>query len=466
MAREAATWEVGPAEENRAYELVGQMASTGEQLALALAAAGEVAAWRQVRERSEPNALHEMCMRAVAEAQCLFVIGTGHALANVALRALALDSERRTELITKFRKGSSSPTFAVFSERPADWPPMNRGTCEKLRAVAESSGASEIIELIDPWSQSGRAWRGTRLSTGAARTSTAGARRRMASKGFRERRSGRTTAQRGCCALAACSTRMPAAVRTRPARSRPRRCSSWDTGWRFSSPSCTSQAGGWVAPSWLRGTTAPRRTFGKRDQVEGLRRGLTACSVLATRPRRSKHQSSSRTAGERLAGIGHDGSRRDGRRTKRAPGAPRFPLRATRRRLKRSCRRGDRLPPRTTSDGRRARDRNLSKQSGPLSHGLTTAAGRNQACASLSRRRARHRRRRARRSRCRRMKASTDGASQSWRRATGSLRPLCPVLLRTSLTYVGGGSASSPGPPSTASVRRIAHASGSGRPSG
>jgi hypothetical protein len=150
MAADAQRWELGPAEEDRGYELVGRMASTGEQLALGLAAESEVETWRLVRQESEFDAEHEMCMRAMAEAQCLFVIGTGHALANVALRALALDSKLRAALIKRFSTKNSSPTFAVFSEQRADSVPMDRTTCKRLRSVARASGDPEVVKLIEP----------------------------------------------------------------------------------------------------------------------------------------------------------------------------------------------------------------------------------------------------------------------------------------------------------------------------
>jgi hypothetical protein len=148
MAGEARMWEMGPADENRAYELIGQMAFAGEQLALALAAAGEVAAWRECRPQADVE--YEMCMRAVAEAQCIFVVGPGQALANIALRALALNSTLRTELIRRFSTKNASPSFAVFSEKREDWVSMNRDTCRTLRKVAKSSSSPEVVRLIEP----------------------------------------------------------------------------------------------------------------------------------------------------------------------------------------------------------------------------------------------------------------------------------------------------------------------------
>jgi len=69
------------------------------------------------------------------------VIGAGLALANVAVRALALDSKMRDELIRRFRSGRSSPTFAVFSEERAD---LTRWASTKRfrRAASRSDSAT------------------------------------------------------------------------------------------------------------------------------------------------------------------------------------------------------------------------------------------------------------------------------------------------------------------------------------
>ncbi len=152
-AGQAVFWEMGAAVrgtgEGRVYALAGQMASVGEQLALAHASAIEVALWRDARAKSEPDPAHEMSMRGMAEAQCLFVMGTGHAFANVVVRALALDPSLRAELSKKFGRGRSSPTFGPFSQDRADWVSLNVDTCERIAGVAESSGAKDVIQLAE-----------------------------------------------------------------------------------------------------------------------------------------------------------------------------------------------------------------------------------------------------------------------------------------------------------------------------
>ncbi len=164
-AGHAEFWEMGAAaqgaDEDRVYALAGRIASAGEQLALAHAGAVEVALWQELRGDSKPDPAHEVSMRGMAEAQCLFVMGTGHALANVAVRALALNPSLRSELVKEFQRGGSSPTFAPFSRDRIDWVTLNAGTCKTVRAVAQSCGTQEVIWLIEPVVQfeAGRSWR-------------------------------------------------------------------------------------------------------------------------------------------------------------------------------------------------------------------------------------------------------------------------------------------------------------------
>ena len=100
-------------------------------------------------------------MRAMAEAQSLFVIGTGHGLANLTVRALCLDRKLRADLIKRFTHIGSSPNFGPFSEKPVDWLSMNAKTCKKIRAVAKASAAQEVIKLVEPVATLGKGqpWR-------------------------------------------------------------------------------------------------------------------------------------------------------------------------------------------------------------------------------------------------------------------------------------------------------------------
>jgi hypothetical protein len=147
QAGSATFWEVAAfprAGQNRAYELAGLVASAGEQLALARAAAVEVVLWADARRRMRFDAGHEMSMRGMAEAQCLFVIGAGHTLANIAIRALALETDLRCELQRRFRR-----SFEPFSDDKRDWQTLNLHVCRNLREVAAIGGDNAVIDEVE-----------------------------------------------------------------------------------------------------------------------------------------------------------------------------------------------------------------------------------------------------------------------------------------------------------------------------
>jgi len=164
-AGQASFWEMGAhlqgIERDRVYALTGQMASAGEQLSLAYAAGCEGALWRDSRKEDSPDPVDEMCIRGMGEAQCLFVVGTGHALANVAVRALAVDPTRRVELGERLGRRSSLPSFDPFSNAKEDYVSMNRETCKAIESVATASGDPELSGLVLPVVEFGRgkSWR-------------------------------------------------------------------------------------------------------------------------------------------------------------------------------------------------------------------------------------------------------------------------------------------------------------------
>lgn len=153
VAGHAKFWEMAAleADEGYAYALAGQMAAAGEQLALACAASVEVALWEEDRAPDGLQAVvREMGIRAMAEAQSLFVIGTGHALVNVAVRTLSLRQDIKIEVMKALFSGNVAGTFDPFSSERSHWLSMNKPTCRKLRTVAASSNSQEIIGLMEP----------------------------------------------------------------------------------------------------------------------------------------------------------------------------------------------------------------------------------------------------------------------------------------------------------------------------
>lgn len=145
MAGSATFWEMGAviagAERNRAQELIGLMASTGEQLAVALGAHNEVEGWRAFRLKNEPDPAHEMSMRGLLETQAYFVLGASHALVNTTLRALAFSPQIRTRL----NRG-----YAPFSVEREDWASITPERSEKLSNLADEDGRPEVKELVQP----------------------------------------------------------------------------------------------------------------------------------------------------------------------------------------------------------------------------------------------------------------------------------------------------------------------------
>lgn len=162
----ASYWEMGsrgnadPNNAGRVYAFAGQIAAAGEQLALAHGAAVEVAIWEEVRAGSKLDASYEMSMRALAEAQCLFVIGTGHALINVVARALAMKAELRDRLGHAFVRDGHNPTFEAFSNDRNDWLSLNRSTCSRLDKAAADQ-PKEVTAMISPMVAfvTGTAWK-------------------------------------------------------------------------------------------------------------------------------------------------------------------------------------------------------------------------------------------------------------------------------------------------------------------
>jgi len=147
----ATFWEMmaSRASDDVAYALAGQMGAAGEQLALAYAAAVEVALWREVDAEGDEAVGQEMCMRAMSESQSLFVMGAAHALANLAVRALSLSADLRAKLARELRHRHPADAFDPFSLSPSDWRSMNATLCAGLDAAVKGSHLA-IQNLIAP----------------------------------------------------------------------------------------------------------------------------------------------------------------------------------------------------------------------------------------------------------------------------------------------------------------------------
>jgi hypothetical protein len=154
-------WElalVPPVQPGRGRELAGLIAGAGEQLALGLAALLEAELWRLYR-RDTPTATlaldemgkravdasQEMGHRAMAELATYYLLATGHTLANVTVRGLALDSRLHPVLLDSL--GGWCP---VGSSDPKDWLSLNRDTARTLRRVANKTASPVFQRLAEP----------------------------------------------------------------------------------------------------------------------------------------------------------------------------------------------------------------------------------------------------------------------------------------------------------------------------
>jgi hypothetical protein len=151
-------WELATAPAyGRASELVGLIASAGEQFALARAALVETELWRAFRKANPVDATDrgrgcgagfEMGHRAMAEQAAYYLLGTGHGLVNVTGRALAFDSELHPPLLRRL-----GTCFPVRSADRKDWVSLNADTTRRLRRVARESGRPPLRAVAGPVSK-------------------------------------------------------------------------------------------------------------------------------------------------------------------------------------------------------------------------------------------------------------------------------------------------------------------------
>ena len=91
-----------------------------------------------------------MAQRALAELESYYVIGVGHALANLTARALALDPDLKQYLASE--KGIQT-TFTPLSGARGDWLSMNSKVARALQKVAAKSKMQSFVHLANPAAQ-------------------------------------------------------------------------------------------------------------------------------------------------------------------------------------------------------------------------------------------------------------------------------------------------------------------------
>lgn len=135
-------------EPDRTTELIGRIASTGEQLALAGAALRDMGAWQS---QNGPNAAASG--RALAEVVAYFAYGAAHGLGNVTARLFAMEGRSR-EAFSKQAKGwKSNEGFPPFGTKAAHWISFNAKSIDSIEAASqhhpEATGVVGVLRALD-----------------------------------------------------------------------------------------------------------------------------------------------------------------------------------------------------------------------------------------------------------------------------------------------------------------------------
>lgn len=130
-------------DKGRFTELIGRIASAGEQLGLADTASRDARGWLL---DSDPQAKHGVGARALAEVTGYYSISAAHGLVNVTLRTLLLNTVSAATVNSAYPKGKG---FAPFSDNRDVWQPLNSNVVTNLEAASAATGEPTVTSLID-----------------------------------------------------------------------------------------------------------------------------------------------------------------------------------------------------------------------------------------------------------------------------------------------------------------------------
>lgn len=126
----------------RFTELIGRIASAGEQLGVADTVSRDARAWLA---EPDPQPKHGVAARALAEITGYYAISAAHGLVNVSLRTLLLNSTSAALVNTAYAKAKG---FAPFSTDRDAWQPLNANVVTRLEAAAVATGEASASSLI------------------------------------------------------------------------------------------------------------------------------------------------------------------------------------------------------------------------------------------------------------------------------------------------------------------------------
>ncbi|WP_147261956.1 hypothetical protein [Blastococcus sp. TF02A-26] len=130
----------------RLAELIGRIASTGEQLGLSWTCEQDMRRW--LAPDAQERDSWAVPARALAEITGYYAISAGHGVANVTLRSLLVQPEAAA-VINQDKDLKRAKGFDPFSTVPAAWVPLNEKVATVLLNAAAGRGAAqEMAELV------------------------------------------------------------------------------------------------------------------------------------------------------------------------------------------------------------------------------------------------------------------------------------------------------------------------------
>lgn len=130
---------------NRLIELLGLMGSIGEQAALARAAHMDAQRIAQTAERRASREHQDLILRAVSETAGHFVLGAGHSLSNLVLRALMFNPAAADELNVKFPYAGG---FKPNVDEKHGWVSLNHDTVKLYARASRLTANDGMLKMV------------------------------------------------------------------------------------------------------------------------------------------------------------------------------------------------------------------------------------------------------------------------------------------------------------------------------
>jgi hypothetical protein len=124
------------APQGRTSELVGRIASAGEQLGLAWTAEQDARRWLEPGQR---RGGWDVAARSLAEVTGYYAMSAGHGLANVTVRTLLLHADSAAVLNEKYRRAKG---FVPYDSNPPDVAATQQGGGRGARGRSRGSAAA------------------------------------------------------------------------------------------------------------------------------------------------------------------------------------------------------------------------------------------------------------------------------------------------------------------------------------